>query len=257
MSGCRGTQRADRIGHHADDHAEQFRELARTRDRSLRNELIVAHLGLARSLSRRYHGRSESPADLEQVALVGLVKAVERFDPDRGVTFSTFAVPTIVGELKRHFRGQWVVRVPRSLQEQVLELGRAIEDLTGRLGRSPTLTELAHAMGRREDAVLEAMEARFAFTAVTIETPTGESRAEAVTSALIDPEDRLSTVESSIFVQGLLEHLGSRERDIMRLRFFSDLTQSEIAARVGMSQMHVSRLIRQSIDKLRALAGAG
>jgi RNA polymerase sigma-B factor len=233
---------------------QRFFEYAATRDRRVRNELILEHRDLARALARRYQGRGESPEDLEQVAIVGLVKAVERFDPARGVAFSTFAVPTIAGELKRHFRGQWIVRVPRSLQEQVLELGAAIEELTTRHGRSPTLAELAQITGQREELLLEAMEARLAFSAVPIDAPGSDPGTESVARVLAGSDEGILAIESSLLVRSLLEHLGARERDIMRLRFFEELTQSEIAARVGLSQMQVSRLIRSSVDKLRALA---
>jgi RNA polymerase sigma-B factor len=232
----------------------RFIEYAVTRDRRVRNELILEHRDLARALARRYQGRGEAPEDLEQVAIVGLVKAVERFDPERGVAFSTFAVPTIAGELKRHFRGQWVVRVPRSLQEQVLELGAAIEELTTRHGRSPTLAELAQVTGQPEEALIEAMEARLAFSAVPLEAPGTDAGVEAVARVLAGSDEGLLAIESSLLVRSLLDHLAPRERDIMRLRFFDELTQSEIAAQVGLSQMQVSRLIRSSIDKLRALA---
>jgi RNA polymerase sigma-B factor len=238
-----------------DAEAERFREYTCSGDREIRNALVVDHLGLARALARRYQGRGESPGDLEQVAVVGLVKAVERFDPDRGVAFSTFAVPTITGELKRHFRSQWVVRVPRTLQEQVLDLGSTIEELTGRLGRSPTIGELAQSMGQPEEVVFEAIEARLAFSAVPIE-PAAVGEAAESNGAAVGRDDELAAVESTMFVRALLDRLPSRERDIMRLRFFSDLTQSEIAAKVGLSQMQVSRLIRQSIDKLRTLASS-
>jgi RNA polymerase sigma-B factor len=234
----------------------RFFEYERTRDRRVRNELILEHRDLARALARRYQGRGESPEDLEQVAVVGLVKAVERFDPHRGVAFSTFAVPTIAGELKRHFRGQWIVRVPRSLQEQVLELGSAIEELTTKLGRSPTLAEMSQSLGRSEEVLLEAMEARLAFSAVPLDAPGSDSGSEAVARVLAGSDEGLSAIESGLLIRALLEHLGPRERDIVRLRFFDELTQSEIAARVGLSQMQVSRLIRNSIDKLRALAGS-
>lgn len=234
--------------------AERFREYASTGNREIRNQLIVSHVGLARALARRYRGRGERAEDLDQVAAVGLVKAVERFDPRRGVMFSTFAVPTIVGELKRHFRGQWIVRVPRSLQEKVLDLSGCMEELTARLGRSPTVPELARAMGEHEEAVLEAMEARLAFTAVPTETSVSEG-AEPVPGALVEHDDGLAAVERAAFVTELLDHLPAREAEVMRLRFFDDLTQSEIAARVGLSQMQVSRLIRRSLDKLRVLAG--
>ncbi len=169
--------------------------------------------------------------------------------------FSTFAVPTIAGELKRQFRNQWIVRVPRSLQERALDVGWAVEELTGRLGRSPTVAELARAMGESSEAVLQAVEARMAFSAVPAATSACEGGSDAVTGIATGNDEGIAAAERGMFVAGLLEHLAPREREVMRLRFFEDLTQSEIAARVGLSQMQVSRLIRSSLEKLRALAG--
>jgi RNA polymerase sigma-B factor len=233
----------------------RFEAYARTADKQVRDELVLAYHDLARSLARRYRGRGESLDDLEQVALLGLVKAVERFDPGRGIAFANFAVPTIQGELKRHFRGQWIVRVPRSLQERVLALGRAIDELTNAQGRSPTLRELAAAMGESQEALLEAMEARLAYAAVALDPPdTSGSGGEPSTGVLGREDGRLGAVERDLLVNALLARLAPREQLIIRLRFFDELTQSEIAARVGLSQMQVSRLIRHSLAHLRALA---
>ena len=231
----------------------RFLEYARTGSRQIRDELVLEHHELARTLARRYRGRGEPIEDLEQVALLGLVKAVERFDPARGIAFPSFAVPTIQGELKRHFRSQWIVRVPRSLQERVLDLGRAIDDLTNVNGRSPTLGELAAAMGDSEEVLLEAMEARLAYSAVALDPP-DQTGGDPTGGALGREDGRLVAVERTLLVDALLRRLGPREQMILRLRFFDEMTQSEIAARVGLSQMQVSRLIRHSLAHLRALA---
>jgi RNA polymerase sigma-B factor len=233
---------------------ERFTEYARTGDHRLRDALVLEHRDMARSLARRYRGRGEPNDDLEQVALLGLVKAVERFDPSRGIAFANFAVPTIQGELKRHFRGQWIVRVPRSLQERVIDLGRCIETLTNSKGRSPTLAELSAATGESEEALLEAMEARLAYSAVALDVPDQDVSGDGVGGALGRDDSRIGAVDQGLFVEALLLRLGPREQTIIRLRFFEELTQSEIAGRVGLSQMQVSRLIRHSLDHLRALA---
>lgn len=231
----------------------RFAEYARTGDRRIRDELVMEHHDLARTLARRYRGRGEPVDDLEQVAMLGLVKAVDRFDPQRGIAFPNFAVPTIQGELKRHFRSQWIVRVPRSLQERVLDLGRAIDELTNAKGRSPTLPELAAAMGDTEELLLEAMEARLAYSAVALDPP-DQTGGDPSGAALGREDGRMGAVERNLLVDALLRRLGPREQLIIRLRFFDEMTQSEIAARVGLSQMQVSRLIRHSLAHLRALA---
>jgi RNA polymerase sigma-B factor len=233
----------------------RFEEYARTGDTRVRDELVLEHHDLARTLARRYRGRGEPLDDLEQVALLGLVKAVDRFDPGRGIAFPNFAVPTIQGELKRHFRSQWIVRVPRSLQERVLDLGRAIDDLTNAHGRSPTLSELAAVMGDSEEVLLEAMEARLAYSAVALDPPeTSGGGGEGSGGTLGREDGHLRAVERNLLVDALLRRLGPREQTIIRLRFFDEMTQSEIASRVGLSQMQVSRLIRHSLAHLRALA---
>jgi RNA polymerase sigma-B factor len=233
---------------------ERFAEYARTADRRLRDELILEYGDLARSLARRYRGRGESSDDLEQVAMLGLVKAIDRFDPEREIAFPNFAVPTIQGELKRHFRSQWMVRVPRSIQERVIDLGRCIDELTNAHGRSPTIAELARAMGESEEALLEAMEARLAYSAVALNPPDQDGHGDGAAAALGREDVRLGAVEQGLLVEALITRLAPREQVIIRLRFFDELTQSEIAARIGISQMQVSRLIRHSLGHLRALA---
>lgn len=237
------------------DHLDRFVELRRTADRRIRDDLIEHHRELARVLARRYRGRGEEVEDLEQVALLGLLKAVERFEPERGFAFSTFATPTITGELKRHFRDRWTVRVPRAVQEHVLELGHAVAELSQQLGRSPTVPELAAHTGRDPEVVLEAMEAGRAFHAVGLDALSAGEEDDTGPDARLGTEERgLPDVEQRLTAETLLARLGERDQEITRLRFFDGLTQSEIAARMGISQMHVSRLITRVLEQLRRIA---
>jgi RNA polymerase sigma-B factor len=230
----------------------RFFEYRRARDRTLRDELIVEHLGLAIALARRFAGRGEPVADLEQIATLGLLKAVERFEPERGLAFSTFATPTISGEIKRHFRDKsWSVRVPRALQELGLRLTATVADLTNDLGRSPTVTEIAERLEVDPEAVLEAMEANRAFATQSLDAQLpGDDRT--LGDTLGGEEPGMARVEDEIVVTDLLATLPEREQTILRLRFFEGMTQTEIARRVGISQMHVSRLLARSLDALRA-----
>ncbi|MGZ4676426.1 MAG: SigB/SigF/SigG family RNA polymerase sigma factor [Acidimicrobiia bacterium] len=235
---------------------EEFVEYARTRDRTLRDEVIMNHIGLAKALARRYAGRGEPLDDLEQVATLGLLKAVERFDPGRGLAFTTFAVPTITGEIKRHFRDRaWATRVPRALQERALALTEVVRELGHELGRSPSLDEIAQAMDVSVETVLEAMEANRSYSASSLDTPVRDDdvsrRLERVLST-IDPD--LEGVDTRLLVETLLDPLSPRDRRIVELRFYDGLTQSEIAAQVGISQMHVSRLLTKALETMRAHA---
>jgi RNA polymerase sigma factor, sigma-70 family/RNA polymerase sigma-70 factor, sigma-B/F/G subfamily len=224
-------------------------------DRGLRDELILEHLGLAHALARRYSGRGEALDDLQQVATVGLLKAVERFDPERGLAFTTFAVPTITGEIKRHFRDRaWATRVPRGLQERALRLTRAVQDLSHELGRSPSLDEIAQALDVDVEAVLEAMEVNRSYATSSLDAPVGNdetSRGLDRVLGRIDPG--LEAVDREMVVGDLLASLPERDRQIVHLRFFEGLTQSEISDRIGISQMHVSRLLSKSLASLREL----
>jgi RNA polymerase sigma-B factor len=233
------------------DELARFAQYRASGDRALRDELIAQYHDLARAIARRFRGRGEPLEDLEQVALVGLVKAVDRFDPERGFAFPTFATPTISGELKRHFRDQWTVRVPRAIQETVLDLNAAVAELSQTLHRSPTVAEVAERVGRSEEAVLEAMEAGRAFRAVGIDAPSSSGDGPTPADRLAVAEVGISDVEQQMTVEVLLARLAPREREIIRLRFFDGLTQSEIADHVGISQMHVSRLIARSLEMLR------
>jgi RNA polymerase sigma-B factor len=233
---------------------ERFFEYRRTKDRRLRDELIQDHLGLALALARRFAGRGESVEDLEQIATLGLLKAVERFEPERGLAFSTFATPTIAGEIKRHFRDRsWSVRVPRALQELGLRLTATVQELTNELGRSPTLAEIAEQLEVDQEDVLEAMEANRAYATHSLDAQLpGEDRS--LGDTLGGDEPGMENVESQIVVEDLLATLPEREQTILRLRFFDGLTQTEIATRVGISQMHVSRLLARSLETLRRSA---
>jgi RNA polymerase sigma-B factor len=221
---------------------------------AVRTTLIERHLPLARRLASRYRYTPQPLEDLIQVASLALVKAVDAFDPERGVAFSTFAVPTIVGELKRHMRETaWVVRVPRALQERTLAVERAERTLSARLGSAPTAAELASETGFSTEEVLEALGARVAHDAVSLDAPTGGSGddAAAIGARLAISDSGLDDAERRVFLSRALRELAERERTILRLRFIDGLTQTEIAERVGLSQMHVSRLLRSTLVSLR------
>ncbi|MDP9005413.1 MAG: RNA polymerase sigma factor SigF [Actinomycetota bacterium] len=238
---------------------EAFQEFAASRDPAVRDELIEAHLGLAEYLARRFSNRGEPLDDLVQVASLGLVKAVERFDPGRGLEFTTFATPTIVGELKRHFRDKgWAVRVPRRVQELHLRVTGVIDDLQLELGRSPTVAEIAVRAGTSEDEVIEAVDAGSAYRSASLDA--GRSDDEESPGLLgqlgqIDPE--LVRAERRAALTPLMAELPEREQLMLYLRFYQGKTQSEIAQRLGISQMHVSRLLSRSLERLRELAEVG
>src|SRR6516164_3848741 len=233
---------------------EKFAELAATGDRRLRDELVEAHIGLAEYLARRFANRGEPLDDLVQVALIGLLKAVNRFDPNRGVEFSTYATHTIAGELKRHFRDKgWAVRAPRRMQELYLRLTQVVGSLGQQLGRSPTIAELASETQVSEEEVLEALEAGQAYRFASLDVPKGGSEdGDTIGEGLGEDDPDLANAESRVVLSPLMAKLPARQRQIIRLRFFEGLTQSEIASRLGISQMHVSRLLARSVAELRA-----
>ena len=233
--------------------AAKFIEYQRTRDRNLRNELVQDHLRLAEFLARRFAHRGEPLDDLRQVAVVGLLKAVERFDPYRGLQFSSFATPTITGELKRHFRDRgWAVRVPRRMQELHLQLDRMVAELSQALGRAPTPSEIAERAGVLEEEVLESMEASSLYRLPSLDAGRDDEMGNGYSTRLGVEDPELKSVETRATVAKLLEQLPVREQQIVYLRFFEGLTQSEIAERVGISQMHVSRLLAKSLAALGA-----
>jgi RNA polymerase sigma-B factor len=233
---------------------EKFAEFAKTGDRRLRDELVEAHMGLAEYLARRFANRGEPLDDLVQVGLLGLVKAVDRFDPSRGVEFSTYATHTIAGELKRHFRDKgWAVRAPRRMQELYLRLTKVVGSLGQQLGRSPTIAELAVETQVSEEEVLEALEAGQAYRFASLDVPKGANGdGDTLGEGLGEDDPGLVDVESRVVLSPLMARLPPRQQVIVRLRFFEGLTQSEIASRLGISQMHVSRLLARSVAVLRA-----
>ena len=230
---------------------DDFREYRRTRDRDIRNRLVEANLELARREAMRFSGKGEPVDDLVQVARLGVLKAVERFDPDLGVPFSAFARPTVAGELRRHFRDTtWTIHVPRSLKDLHSGLGKASAALAGRLGRNPTAAELAADVGCSVDVVLEALELRSAYRPASFSTPIDADGSTLDPPATDEPDDIDGTIDS-IVLRELMHELDQRERTIVYLRFFGQLSQAEIAERVGISQVHVSRLLRSSLATLR------
>jgi RNA polymerase sigma-B factor len=233
-------------------------ERAHAGDAGAREELVQRFLPLARQLARRYQRGGEPLDDLIQVASLGLLKAIDRFDPARETAFSSFAVPTILGEIKRHFRDKgWSVRVPRDLQELAVRLEPVSEELSRELGRAPTTTEIAQRTGTTTEQILEAREAAGAYRAVSLDRPRDddEEGGDPIGVAVGIDDPGFGVAEDSATVQRLMRVLSEREREVLRLRFAEDLTQAEIGVRVGVSQMHVSRIIRQAISHLREAAG--
>ncbi|OFW63359.1 MAG: hypothetical protein A2Y74_08915 [Actinobacteria bacterium RBG_13_63_9] len=223
-------------------------------DRAARDELIKRYLPLVRSLARRFASRGQPVEDLIQVGSIGLIKAIDRFDLGRGVELSTYATPTIMGEIKRYFRDKgWAVKVPRALQDLNVRLNRVIERLTVDLQRSPTIAELASASGATEEEVVEALESGRAYSSISIFS--GGTNEDEESLELLDclgqEEQAYDVFEQRRVLAPAMERLEPRERLILHLRFFEGMTQTQVAARIGISQMHVSRLIRKSIDNLR------
>ena len=250
--------RDDRTAHDRSQARVLFEQLATAppddpEHNRIRDELVEMHLPLVEYLARRFRNRGEPLDDLVQVATIGLIKSVDRFDLDRGVEFSTYATPTIVGEIKRHFRDKgWAIRVPRRLQELKLQLTKATGELSQRNGRSPTVNELARHLGMSEEEVLEGLESANAYSAVSLDAPdSGDTDAPAVADTLGSTDDSLEGVEYRESLKPLLEQLPPREKRILLLRFFRNMTQSQIAAELGISQMHVSRLLARTLTQLR------
>ena len=231
---------------------ELFRSLP---DDAAREELVAMYKPLAEYLARRFYGRGEPLDDLIQVASIGLIKAIDRFDVERGVKFSTYATATIVGELKRHFRDKgWALRVPRRLQESGLKVGRAVTDLYQDLGRAPTVREIARRTDLSDEEVLEAMETAHAYSTASLDAPTDEEGATSI-QKLGAEDETYELLESWTSVAPALRDLPHRERRILYLRFFRGLTQTQIADELGISQMHVSRLLSRTLRQLRDAVG--
>jgi len=223
-------------------------------DLAARDELIEQYMSLVRSLARRYAYRGEQLDDLVQIGAIGLIKAIDRFDLNRGVELTTYATPNIIGEIKRHFRDKgWSVRVPRGLQELSVQLSRLVEQLTVQLGRSPTIAEIAKEAGVEEEQVLEALESGRAYSSVSLSAGAiGDEDGELDPLETIGSEEHMYEVsEDRAVLEPGFRVLDERERRILHLRFFEGLTQSQIAAQIGISQMHVSRLIRRALEKIR------
>ena len=231
----------------------------RAGDLAAREELVERLLPFARELARRYAYTDEPFDDLLQVAYLGLIKAIDRFDPDRGAKFTSFAAPTILGELKRHFRDKgWAVRVPRDLQERALAVIREAEALSKELGRSPKPREVAHALGCSVEEVLEAQQAAASYEAASLDAPTARDDNEGATllDMLGGEDDAYELVEERDAIASTWKTLPDVERLVLELRFVHDLNQSEIGERVGYSQMHVSRLLRRALNRLETAAAA-
>jgi len=221
-------------------------------DREARDRALVELMPLVRALAMRYSGRGEPLEDLVQVGAVGLIKAVDRFDVDRGVEFSSYAVPTIVGEIRRHFRDKaWAMHVPRRLKELSVRLSRVLDELTTELGRSPTIAELAQATGADEEEVIDALDSAHAYSTRSLHAPFDEGGDETLADKLGTEEAGYEEVDDGSLVASGLDALDERERRIVELRFFEEMTQSQIAAEIGVSQMHVSRLLRHALTVMR------
>ena len=240
---------------------EAFAQLAEARKKSppkadkLRDELVVAHLNLVRYLAVKFANRGEALDDLIQVGTVGLLKAIDRFDLERGVEFTTYATPTIVGEIKRYFRDKgWAVKVPRRLQELNLAVNRAIEKLTVKLGHSPTVTELAQHLGASEEDILEAQELGQAYNLLSLDTEVageGDKNSQTLADYIGRDDPQLESLEDRANLERAFDVLSGRERIILFLRFYESVSQTEIAKRLNVSQMHVSRLQQKALEKLR------
>ena len=218
----------------------------------LREELLRAHMPIVEYVARRFYGRGEPMNDLVQVGCIGLINALDRFEPERGLEFTSYATPTIIGEIKRHFRDKgWMVRVPRRLQEVRTAMGPATSDLSQQLGRAPTVAELSNRLGATEEEIVEAMESGNAYSPVSLEAQTDPESGWSLADSLGGPDAGLEQVEYRESLKPLLAALGERERTILMLRFFHNKTQSQIAAEIGMSQMHVSRLLARTLGELR------
>ncbi|MEV6632489.1 SigB/SigF/SigG family RNA polymerase sigma factor [Actinoplanes sp. NPDC051470] len=220
--------------------------------RGRRERAIEAWLPLAQHLARRYHGRGEPLGDLVQVATVGLIKAVDRFEPERGMDFGAFAVPTVLGEIKRHFRDRtWMIRVPRRLQELRLDITAATNELTHTLDRSPTVADIAAHLKVTEDEVIEGLEGARAYAATSLSAPAGEDGSAELADTLGAVDDGFELAELRVALGPAMTILDERERRILAMRFYGNQTQQEIAGQIGISQMHVSRLISWALAKLR------
>jgi len=235
---------------------ELFARYGETRDQAIRNELAERHRGLAVSLARRFHGRGEPLDDLLQVAMIAVLRAIERFEPERGNSFTTFATPTVLGELRRHFRDHtWALKVPRPIKDLHLRVRPAVGELRDELGRAPYVPELAEHLGCSEDDIIQALEVSAAYRPTSMQAASSNGEGLTLEDRLAADGDPLHSFEVVETVRSLMERLPDRERTVLRLRFYDELSQSEIAERVGISQMHVSRILRATLERLSHLPG--
>src|SRR5438270_11873510 len=240
------------------DVGELHRTYQRTRDPHIASQLVDAHSGLVHRLAARFANRGEAPEDLSQVAMLGLVKAIEGFDPDRGLRFSTYATPTILGELKRHFRDRgWAVRLPRRVHDLYLNVQHAIDELSQELRRPPTLPEIAERISSSVEEVVEAMEAGGLRRSASIEARLGPDDERSLASCLGDEDAALAGIDRSLTLAAVVQRLPEVEQEIVRLRFVEGLTQTEIAHRIGRSQMQISRLLARGLERLRGWVTEG
>lgn len=233
---------------------ELFRRFKEEGDMDAREKLVMSHLNLVRFIANKFKNRGEPIDDLVQVGYLGLLKAIDRFDPSRGLEFTTFATPTIMGEIKRHFRDKgWSVRVPRRLQELSAKVNQATDTLTSQLQRSPTIAEIADYLDASVDEVLEAMESSSAYSSVSLEAPSGADDDD--TPSVIDryatEDSDLAFTDDRIIIEEALASFSPRERDVIEMRFLKGMTQIEIAEKLGISQVQVSRLLRRTLKKIQ------
>lgn len=235
---------------------ELFKRYKETGDEQAREQLVLAHLNLARFLASKFKNRGESLDDLVQVATIGLIKAIDRFDISRGLEFTTFATPTIMGEIKRHFRDKgWSVRVPRRLQELSAKVTQVSDKLTEKLQRSPSVDEIAQSLGVSVDEVLEAMESAHAYTSVSLDVPQGDDDDGTQSSTVIDKyalvDEDLESSDDRIVLEQAIKDFSEREQQIIRMRFLEGFTQVEIVQKLQISQVQVSRLLRKTLQKFQ------
>ncbi|MFR3999000.1 MAG: RNA polymerase sigma factor SigF [Paratractidigestivibacter faecalis] len=233
---------------------ELFRLYKEKGDEEARGQLIVSHLNLVRFLASKFKNRGEPLDDLVQVGTIGLIKAIDRFDPERGLEFTTYATPTILGEIKRHFRDKgWSIRVPRRLQELSAKVNQATEELTVELQRSPSVEEIAAKLGVSAEEILEAMESSGAYTSVSLEAggTSEDDEAPALIDRLGSVDEDLDASDDRMVIDDAIRDFSPREQEIVRMRFIDGLTQVEIAKRLGVSQVQVSRLLRRTLRKIQ------
>lgn len=246
--------RKGRVAWDKDRTRELFRRYKQDDDGEARDQLIVSHLNLVRFLASKFKNRGESLEDLVQVGTIGLIKAIDRFDPDRGLEFTTYATPTIMGEIKRHFRDKgWSVRVPRRLQELSAKVNQASDELTNQLQRSPSVAEIADRLGTTVDEVLEAMESSSAYSSVPLEGggSSDDDESPSVIDHYVTEDADLAASDDRIVLEDAIADFSPREQDVIRMRFVDGLTQVEIAERMGISQVQVSRLLRRTLRRLQ------